>query len=194
MKIKNKNKLMATAALAASALLYALPASAVPVLCEDTSKNHMSIDSLYVAACLDAGVGNINGNPKKDKFLLANSALGYSAIGSSESGEADWTQSGYTGTFSFDSALWNSWSDIAIGFKFGTGNNPDEWFVYSLNSSVSSGAWSFVGAYAQGGGLSHVTLYGSERTTQVPEPGTLALFGAGLLGMGLLRRRARHSA
>jgi hypothetical protein len=36
-------------------------------------------------------------------------------------------------------------------------------------------------------------LYAGTLTAAVPEPGTLTLFGAGLAGLGLLRRR-RHTA
>ena len=35
-------------------------------------------------------------------------------------------------------------------------------------------------------------IFVGEGVTTVPEPGTLALFGAGLLGMGLMRRRRSH--
>jgi hypothetical protein len=45
--------------------------------------------------------------------------------------------------------------------------------------------------FGKGGGLSHVQLYGKGKRTQVPEPGTLALLGFGLIGVACMRRRKR---
>jgi hypothetical protein len=161
------------------------PAGAVPVLCEDVNLNHMLVDSSYVQSCIDAGVGNI-GNGQNDDFLNAGNT-GWTDI-TGDASFISFTQNGSTGTFSFDSSLWDDNGSIALGFKFGTGNQPDEWFVYLLQDLVSSGTWEFVNVFGTGGGLSHITLYGGEGTT-VPEPATLLLFGLGLLSLGFARRK-----
>ena len=177
---------MSATLVALAAGLLAGAANAVPVLCEDATVNHMYVDSSQVSSCLGAGVGNINGNPATDDFLTGEgSGLGLVGIDAL----ANYTQAGNIGTFSFASTLWDTWSDIAIGFKFGTGNNPDEWFVYALNPSISSGSWQFVNVFNRGGGLSHIQLYGIPGGTSVPEPGTLALLGIGMLVAGAARRR-----
>lgn len=182
MNFKKTNVSATLVALAAGLLAGA--AHAVPVLCEDATVNHMYVDSSQVSSCLGAGVGNINGNPATDDFLTGEgSGLGLVGIDAL----VNYTQAGNIGTFSFASALWDSWSEIAIGFKFGTGNNPDEWFVYALNPSVSSGSWEFVNVFGRGGGLSHIQLYGTPAT--VPEPSTIALLGIGMLAAGVARRR-----
>jgi hypothetical protein len=175
------------AAVAMAALSFAGSAGAVPVLCEDPAVNHMYVDSASVSSCLAGGSGNINGNAKTDDFLTGEGAgLGLVGIGS-----GSFTQSGSEGTFSLSAGFWDAWNEIAIGFKFGTGNQPDEWFVYMLNPLINAGDWDFVNKFGKGGGLSHVQIYGRGKRTEVPEPGTLALLGLGLVGMIGMRRRKR---
>lgn len=171
----------------AAGLLAALyiggTASAADILCQNPTLNHMLVDGSYVSACLDAGTGNLTGNPLNDLFINGAGA-GYSFIGTTS-----FAQAGDSGTFTLNSALWGAFDSIAIGFKFGTGNQPDEWFVYALNDGVSAGSWTFVNVFDRGGGLSHVNLYGIRDGNNVPEPGVLGLLGIGLAMLGLMRRR-----
>lgn len=165
---------------------FATPVHAMPLLCQDTTVNHMYVDTVYASSCLGAGVGNINGNPHTDDFLTGEGA----SSGLLDIGSAEFSQSGSVGTFWFDSSLWDDWSNIAVGFKFGTGNRPDEWFMLLLNPSTSFGTWRFVNVFDRGGGLSHVRIYGTG-DTHLPEPGTLVLLGLGLIATTLVRRRKR---
>jgi len=183
-----RKKLTAIASLALVAALQTIPANAIPVACQSVNNNHMFMDSWQAASCVDAGSGNLNGNAATDAFLLSNASLGYLGIGSADFLQVPVLSNtlGSIGVFAFDDGLWNSWDSIAIGFKFGTGNRGDNWFVYELNQGVSEGLWGFVNYFHRGGGLSHVELYG---VRAVPEPATLGLLGAALLGFALLRRR-----
>ena len=174
------------------------PAMAVPVYCTgvSTSRNYMSVDSSQVDACLLSGAGrghagNIGQGGGNDPFL--NSAAGSGWTNVSSSYTLRFTQSGSSGTWSFDSSAWSRYADLAIGFKFGTGNRPDEWFVYNLADLVSSGSWAFFNVGGRGGGLSHLVLY-AQGERSVPEPGTLGLLGLGLFGMAAGMRRRRKIA
>lgn len=165
-------------------LLVIGDAGAASIPCRDPAVNNMVVSDAYVSACVNAGIGNINGNPKTDAFLLGGgAAAGYFGIG-----DGAFTQSGNSGTFSLAGSLWNAYADIAIGFKFGTGNQPDEWFIYTLQNGISTGNWAFVNVFQKGGGLSHIGLY-STTPRQVPEPGILFLLGLALLALGVTRRR-----
>jgi hypothetical protein len=175
---------------AVAALVCAASAVASPVTCKDTSLNYMQIDTAYVSSCIDAGLGNIGQAGGNDVFLQNNP--GYSLLAGSLGGftttTANATQS--TGTFSIDPSYWATHSNLFIGFKFGTGNTPDEWFVYQLVNGVSSGDWTFFSVLINGqgaGGLSHLALYSDGST--VPEPATLGLAGLALLGLAMARRR-----
>jgi len=192
--MKIGNKIKAIAVLAAVAAMYSMPASAIPVACQSTNNNHMYIDSAFVSGCVDAGSGNINGNPITDDFLLDNPSLDWEGLGSADKWQIPVLSStlGSVGGFWFDDGLWDSWDSIAIGFKFGTGNRGDNWFVYLLNQDVSAGLWGFVNYFHRGGGLSHVQLYGVD-AARVPEPSTLGMFGAALLGVALMRRRRQKA-
>lgn len=207
MNVNSAAKLLATGFLAA--MMYTGAASAAPILCQNPANNHMLIDDSLVSACLDAGVGNISGNAgggNPDPFLTGVGS-GYTLLGKDDEGPNPFnvasTQNNGTGTWSFDADAWDDYDTIAIGFKFGTGNNPDEWFIFQVASDVFEGAWQFVNMHFNGagkpigGGLSHVNLYGILGTGDdgedppqgISEPGMLFLLGAGLMGLAWVRRR-----
>ena len=173
-------------------LALSAPAMAVPVYCAgvSTTRNYMSVDSSQVDSCLLAGVGNIGQAAHLDPFLNNAAGAGWTNVSSSFS--LSFTQADNRGTWSFDSSAWSRYTDLAIGFKFGTGNRPDEWFVYNVADLVSSGNWTFFNVGRRGGGLSHLVLY-AQGERSVPEPGTLGLLGLGLFGMAAgMRRRRKH--
>jgi hypothetical protein len=47
--------------------------------------------------------------------------------------------------------------------------------------------------YGTIGGQTHAFVLTPVMVAEVPEPGTLALMGAGIIGLGLVRRRKGHS-
>lgn len=185
--------------LAGMALVTALAAGlpsvvlAADIMCKTSTNNHMLVSDAYVSSCIEAGVGNIGqGNQANDDWLNQLPANhGYTTID-----DQSFTQSGLTGTFTIDASQWNNFGQLFVGFKFGTGGNPDEWFIYQLNTNVSSGSWNFVKLFQQGGGLSHVSLYGKGKPGEeeaVPEPASLALLGIGALAAGVARRRRKQA-
>lgn len=185
-------------------LLAVTQVSATPINCADTTKNHMQMSDSQAVSCLGAGLGNISGNPATDEFLLGSSAAWVLKSKDDTDIAADpfnpfsitFTQlmgadKSSTGTWSIDSDFWNYYEDGALGFKFGTGNQPDEWFVFELKQGVSSGNWSFTNIFNKGGGLSHINLYASKIVANLPEPNSALLILLGAVMLGITRRKPR---
>jgi len=188
--MKRMNKLTSIAAAGLALVGLSTAVEAAPVYCTavSTTLNYMGIDDSQVDACLLSGVGNIGQAAHNDPFLLNAAGAGWTNI----SDDFTMAFSQEDGTWSFDASAWSQYANLAIGFKFGTGNHPDEWFVFSVADLVSSGQWAFFNVGGRGGGLSHLVLYGSGERS-VPEPGTLGLLGLGLAGIGAAVRRRRRA-
>jgi len=201
--MKTKPYLLTLALGVSGLFLAAHHAQASVIACNvDPTINYMEMSTVEATACLDSGTGNLSGQNHNDLFINnGTTGTGYMSAGKSDEGpnlfNISYTQSGNSGTWNFDSSFWSQYSDAALGFKFGTGNTPDEWFVFSLADGISSGSWDFFQGSSfnkqNGGGLSHMNLYYKDEV-RVPEPGTLGLLGLGIISLMTVRRRvsSRH--
>lgn len=190
--MKHLKTLAAVTTLGVALFGLSAPAAAAPVYCAavSTTLNYMQVDDSEVSSCLLSGSGNIGQDAHLDPFLTSTAGAGWTNV--SDGAGLAFTRVNGTGTWEFDASMWDTYANLAIGFKFGTGNRPDEWFVFQLQDLVSSGDWQFFNIGGAGGGLSHLVLYANGERT-VPEPGTLALLGLGLAGMGFATRRRRKA-
>lgn len=121
---------------------------------------------------------------------------------SDEDGDATGTDSGpfaseYTTTYSNPvgdpgnaTISWNGGGFLAGAewLLVKDGNNSPIWYLFDITSWDGISDIIMTGFWPRRGAISHVAVYGGDRG-QIPEPGTLALLGLGLVGAGLVRRR-----
>jgi hypothetical protein len=197
--MRNRNKWAGIALLLGSAAALSNVAQAVVTSCPGTAFNFLdrefAIDTAAAGSCVSYGNGNFeNAAGGEDVFADAGWITIDKTDGSGGTMTGALSVSGIDndhGSFSISSTVWDTYAGLLFVMKSGTGQYNPDWAVFSLASGTTGGSWSIWTLFDNADGLSHVNIYGrgTPTTTRVPEPATLAMFGAGLFGLALVRRR-----
>ena len=154
-------------------------------------------------ACVYDTTSNIQGSDSEATTYLNGGpqplwGTGWDGLGQNPTGYSFTADAGNDdGTFTINPAQLGNYNQYAVGIKDGA---DPKWAIFLLPVGVFSGDWHFV---TDGGDLSHFAVYGHNSTSgggagggggsgqTVPEPASLALFGAAVLGAAYRARNRR---
>jgi hypothetical protein len=104
-----------------------------------------------------------------------------------------WGTTDIQATWTLVANFWSLYEEAVFTVHVGGTPNslPDDFGAFVIEVGQLSGTWTFLQdpLTGAGGGLSNAAIW-TGPGGQVPEPGMLLLFGFGLLGISLVRRRA----
>ena len=167
------------------------------VTCSDVDSgifdNGSDLNSI-ATACFDANVNNDSQDALNSAEFFGISS--WSLLGKIDDGQSNDSINldvdsiaNVSGSFSFDSSIWDDYEEIVVVLKGGKTADGSKWSAYLLNQDVYEGFWVFGhGNKGQLKDLSHLTIYGS-RVAVIPVPAALWLFGSGLLTLLAVSRR-----
>jgi hypothetical protein len=180
--------------LATATLFFAVQANAILYL---TPGGEWTNETLYNSAYPETPINNPNDSGDILSITGETADLLYKDnVGGSEEGMANFMASYETTYFNtaldpMDAQITYVGGDIMADANWlvvKDGDTAPSWYLFDISAWDGVETISLNNFWPQQGAISHISIFGSD-TVKVPEPGTLALFGLGLLGLGLVRRR-----